>query len=620
MRPSVTYTFTATGQRATMVDASGTTTYTYNSRDWLTSKQTPEGTLNYTYDVAGNLATVTTSHAGGAAMTYTYDTLNRLATATDNHVGGTTTYAYDDVGNLQSFSYPNGTSHTYTYDTLNRLTNLTGSKGNQTLAGYAYTLGASGNRTDVVEFGGRTLHYGYDAIYRLTGETISGVPLSGAISYIYDSVGNRQTRSSTVPSVASVSSTFSNNDWLNSDTYDNNGNTTQSDALTYTYDYENRITSASNGVQIVYDGDGNRVGKTFNGVTTQYLVDTNNLTGYAQVLEEINPGNQVVKVYSFGTELISQTVAGAGLSFYGFDGHDSVRYLTDLNGAVTDTYTYDAFGILIGRTGATDNNFLYCGEQFDPQLGFYYLRARYMNPNTGRFWTMDEYEGGVGEPKSLHKYSFCHNNPISSRDPSGHGLLGELNAALSIAIIIYGPTVVTALGYAVLISGAVYVLSGILIAADEAYLGGKFSSGLYTLRDVSGTIFFIAAFAYDVAVSLTPPANNSANSPTKQITVSRSRQPQSAAHIEEAQAKGLPSILTVNRGGATQNRAESLRGIPPRAGFDRDEYPPAVFKEGGKGASVKYIAPGDNRSGGATIGNQLRDVEDGEQVEIKVTD
>jgi hypothetical protein len=47
-----------------------------------------------------------------------YDTLNRLSTAHDNTINGSTTYAYDDVGNLQSFAYPNGTSHTYTYDNL----------------------------------------------------------------------------------------------------------------------------------------------------------------------------------------------------------------------------------------------------------------------------------------------------------------------------------------------------------------------------------------------------------------------------------------------------------------------------------------------------------------------
>jgi hypothetical protein len=55
-----------------------------------------------------------------------------------------------------------------------------------------------------------------------------------------------------------------------------------------------------------YDGDGNRVAKTVNGQTTFYLVDTNNLTGYAQVVEELRSGVGVVKAYTYGTDLISQ--------------------------------------------------------------------------------------------------------------------------------------------------------------------------------------------------------------------------------------------------------------------------------------------------------------------------
>lgn len=39
-----------------MTDASGTTTYGYDSLDRLIMKATPEGTLNYTYDAARNLA------------------------------------------------------------------------------------------------------------------------------------------------------------------------------------------------------------------------------------------------------------------------------------------------------------------------------------------------------------------------------------------------------------------------------------------------------------------------------------------------------------------------------------------------------------------------------------
>jgi len=53
--------------------------------------------------------------------------------------------------------------------------------------------------------------------------------------------------------------------------------------------------------------------------------------------------------------------------------HGSVRQLTDA--LVTDTYDYDAFGNLIYRSGTTPNDYLYAGEQFGANLGFYYLRS-----------------------------------------------------------------------------------------------------------------------------------------------------------------------------------------------------------------------------------------------------
>ena len=102
-----------------------------------------------------------------------------------------------------------------------------------------------------------------------------------------------------------------------------------------------------------------------------------------------------------------------------------MRYLTDAAGAVTDTYTYDAFGNLIARTGTTPNDYLYAGEQFDANLGFYYLRARYYDPSTGRFQTMDTFEGNTHDPQRLHKYNYCQNNPINLVDPSGHMVSGR---------------------------------------------------------------------------------------------------------------------------------------------------------------------------------------------------
>src|SRR5258708_2404119 len=119
---------------------------------------------------------------------------------------------------------------------------------------------------------------------------------------------------------------------------------------------------------ITYDGDGNRITKTLGGLTTKYLVDTNSPTGYAQVLEELN-GSTVTRKYTYGLSLIdeNQNIGNtATINFYGFDGHGSVRQLTDRFGNVTDTYTYDAFGNLLTTTGSTPNNFKFTGEQFDP--------------------------------------------------------------------------------------------------------------------------------------------------------------------------------------------------------------------------------------------------------------
>jgi len=61
-----------------------------------------------------------------------------------------------------------------------------------------------------------------------------------------------------------------------------------------------------------------------------------------------------------------------------------------------------------------------------------------------------------------------------------------------------------------------------------------------------------------------------------------------------------------------------MKGNPQKSGFDRDEYPPAMFKEGGAGARVEYINPSDNRGAGAVIGNILKDMPDGTQVEIVI--
>ena len=73
--------------------------------------------------------------------------------------------------------------------------------------------------------------------------------------------------------------------------------------------------------------------------------------------------------------------------------------------------------VLIPTTGMTSNNYLYTGEQYDPNIGFYYPRARYMNPENGRFLTTDPFPGLMLEPVILHKYLYVANNPVVNIDP-----------------------------------------------------------------------------------------------------------------------------------------------------------------------------------------------------------
>jgi RHS repeat-associated protein len=137
--------------------------------------------------------------------------------------------------------------------------------------------------------------------------------------------------------------------------------------------------------------------------------------------------------------------------WYAYDGHGSVRLLTDGTARATDRYDYDAFGNVLAQwvsnpqTGALDllapgnahlatpNTHLYCGEAYLPALGLYHLRARLMNPLTGRFWTMDSYEGENSDPASLHKYLYANADPVNGIDPTGRKTISERLVAAGVS-------------------------------------------------------------------------------------------------------------------------------------------------------------------------------------------
>lgn len=119
------------------------------------------------------------------------------------------------------------------------------------------------------------------------------------------------------------------------------------------------------------------------------------------------------------------------------------------------------------------------------------------------------------------------------------------------------------------------------------------------------------------------------------IRINSTRYPETAEHVADAQrgrnwagdrysptnTTRQPEVVTVDRTGAAANRRASTGQYETRPGYDRDEYPPAMFSEGGADASVKYINPSDNRGAGSTMGWDIRGagLGNGQQVRIVVS-
>ena len=125
------------------------------------------------------------------------------------------------------------------------------------------------------------------------------------------------------------------------------------------------------------------------------------------------------------------------------------------------------------------------------------------------------------------------------------------------------------------------------------------------------------------SVNAAKAASKSVTKP-KDVLVSRGKHPESAAHIEYAQRQGQPSVLTIDRAGRDSRRQDALRNIRRKdsspQGKDRDEYPPAMTREGGANANVRYIDQSDNRGSGKALDHQTSSLPDGAKIRVLVID
>jgi RHS repeat-associated protein len=461
----VRFGYNAADERVQAIDGRGTSSRAHDRRGRLVQAIDADGGLiEYTYDAAGNLLARISPHQ---SLQYAYDARHRLTEVTrtiDGEAPSVTRYTYDNHGKRIAMEGGDGLRTEYAYDTRHRLSSLVkrGAAGAMLLA-MNYTVDASGLRTGVEELDPigtvRTVEYRYDGVRRLTDEIIVHRDAArGRISaWTYDRVGNRLSQMVMVGGVTETTAyAYDVNDRLLTETtdgavtsysYDANGNTIERSGhrgtVSYRYNDANRLIEAlgSDGATAyVYDADGLRVRQTHTApgapsVTTWYVQDSN--FPYAQVVEtHVSEGagpRRLAAAYAFADELIAQTrFDSAGLPsthFVHADGFGSTRWLTTVSGAITDSIDYDAFGNEIDRSGATDVEHLYRGEAFDPNVGFYYLRARWMDPVVGRMLGMDPFSGFSASPHSLHKYAFNHQDPVNRIDPSGMISVGAVITA-----------------------------------------------------------------------------------------------------------------------------------------------------------------------------------------------
>ncbi|MDP5141377.1 GIY-YIG nuclease family protein [Rheinheimera baltica] len=176
---------------------------------------------------------------------------------------------------------------------------------------------------------------------------------------------------------------------------------------------------------------------------------------------------------------MSQSSSGQTHSFH-YDGLGSTRLLSDAAGNVSDSYSYAAFGELLSSNGDTDNNYLFTGEQFDDSLDNYYLRARYYNPEVGRFTRQDEWLGRDGEPVTLNKYLYTHADPVNGTDPSGYQNLISAGIANSINTALAGGR---AVNFRLFLREATNGALCLMLQEATEYAIGEAFSGVYIFED-----------------------------------------------------------------------------------------------------------------------------------------
>jgi RHS repeat-associated protein len=388
--------------------------FTYDVLDRLIAANYTDSASSFVYDTVGRLIQATDSLGG--TIVNEYDELNRLTAQITGQ--GEIEYAYDALDRRVSMHVAGQAPVAYVYDAKSRLTRIT--QGSQ-IVNFVYD--AADRRTQLTLPNGVSTEYKYDIASQLTEliyRNASGV--LGNLTYSYDSNGNRRevggsfARTLLPDPIATATYDAAHrqrafgNKTMN---FDANGNLTSisasSGVTNFTWDSRNRLIAMNSpgaAASFTYDVSGRRTAKQINGQLARFLYDG------ADIVQEVTNGSSINLLRSLA---IDELLVRNGNEYALADGLGSSIELTSQVGSLQTEYTYEPFGRTVVAGEASNNSFQYTGREND-RTGLYFYRARYYDPQAGRFISEDPIRFGGGD---VNLYRYVLDDPISYQDPLG---------------------------------------------------------------------------------------------------------------------------------------------------------------------------------------------------------
>lgn len=129
--------------------------------------------------------------------------------------------------------------------------------------------------------------------------------------------------------------------------------------------------------------------------------------------------------------------ASRRISYYHTDHLGSTTTVTNEQGQVVAHAEYTPYGATVTQTGTPQPAHQFTGQRLDTDTGLYYYKARYYDPQLGRFIQPDIYLQNPSDPQSFNRYSYVRNNPVNLVDPSGYSFWSVFKRVY-VALVTFG--------------------------------------------------------------------------------------------------------------------------------------------------------------------------------------